>query len=259
MRRSTWLTSVAAALLLASSVLVVSSPAAAQEDGAKKVRKKKAGGDRQKGARKKRLPGEYGIMASVLKIEEPQLAKFNEAVKAYSEAMKAWQAGPDGAKLAELQKAMQEARKAKDKDKAKELGQELKPLMQKRMQVQTEEKARIMAVLTPEQKTTWAGFTVFRSAMGRYKRLKLTKEQEQQVRDLCDAAAKTMPPSSDRKAYGQARKELDASIVEKVLKPEQKEQLKQKPEKGDRQPRDKKPREKRAGKGKAKVDSVITE
>ena len=246
MRKPAWWMSVATALLLACSVLVTPSVAVAQDDAPKRARKKRPAGDRRKSPKKKRLPGEYGIMVSVLKIQEPQLAKFNAAVQAYGETMKAWQAGPDGAKLAELQKAAQEAKKAKDKDKAKELSQQMKPLMAQRAKVQAEERAVIMAVLTPEQKAQWAGFTVYRTAMRRYKRLKLSEEQTKQVRDLCDAAAKTMPPSSDRKAYGQARKKLDAEIAEKVLTPEQREELKKKPER--------KPREKGAkpGRGKAK-------
>jgi len=257
MRKPAWWMSVATALLLACSVLVTPSVAVAQDDAPKKARKKAR--DRKKPPKKKRLPGEYGIMASVLKIQEPQLTKFNAAVQAYGETMKAWQAGPDGAKLAELQKAAQEAKKAKDKDKAKELSQQMKPLMAQRAKVQAEERAAIMAVLTPEQKAQWAGFTIYRTAMRRYKRLKLSEEQTKQVRDLCDAAAKTMPPSSDRKAYGQARKKLDAEIVEKVLTPEQRDELKKKPERKPREKGAKPERGKAKGKRKGKDKSVIVQ
>ena len=112
------------------------------------------------------------------------------------------------------------------------------------MKLQTQRSEQIVAILTPEQKAKWAGFTLYRSVMRRYKRCKLVADQDKQIRDACAAAAKTMPATTDRKGRGAAMKKLYKDIEEKILTDDQREELKKKPE---RVPRAKKP--KRAKKG----------
>ena len=125
--------------------------------------------------------------------------------------------------------------------------EEMKPLRKERGELAAAQKAQILAVLTDQQKAEWAGFSLYRSTVGRYKRLQLTEDQGKQVREICQAAAKDLPDRSDKKAYSAARRKLSESIEEKVLTDAQREELKKKaPPKKPREPRAKKASGKRA-------------
>lgn len=252
MKRRAWWVSALMALLLACLPAVVAQSADVAGGKPKRARKK-----RERPQRKPKGPqGEYAIMAKVLNMDTDQQAKLMEIVEANGKAMKEWATGPSGQKLKELSEASREARKAKDREKMKQISQEMKPLAAERNKLQADRKASIMAILTDEQKAAWAGFVVYRNTMRRFKRCKLTEDQDKQVRDLCSAAAKTMPDSSDRKAYREAVNKLNGEVEEKVLTPEQREELKKRPEKKVREPREKKPR---AKKGKKAGQPVIVE
>ena len=92
---------------------------------AKKPKKKKPA--RAKKARPQKaenlLRGEYGVMASEVKLTDEQKAKFVETLKAQSEAKKAM-----AEKASSLKKEQSEARKPKDEARCKELGDQLKAL-----------------------------------------------------------------------------------------------------------------------------------
>ena len=239
------------------SLALLCAPALADPgaEGGKKARKART--KKEKPARKKKPSGEYGMMVSVLKMDEAQAEKLNQAVQKYQEAMKAWEAGASGQKYKELNDAAKKAREDKDKEKMKSIAQDMKSVRKERDDLEAAEKAKIMEVLTEEQKAEWKGFTLYRSTVGRYKRLNLTEDQDRQLRDLCKASAKDMPPSSDRKAYGAARKKLAQDIEEKILTDAQREELKKQPEKKAREPKERKPREKKAKGGKKKGNQPV--
>lgn len=229
------------------SLALLCSPALAGREAGGGGKAKKARAKKERPAKKQALRGEYGMMASVLKMDEAQAAKLNEAVQKYQEAVKAWDASASGQKYKELNAAAKKAREDKDKEKSKSIAQDMKSVRKERDELEAAEKAKIMDVLTPEQRTQWAGFTLYRGTIGRYKKLNLTEEQDAKIRAICTDAAKDMPDKSDRKAAGAARKRL-AEDVEKVLTADQLEELKKKPEKKAREPKEKKPRAKK-GKG----------
>jgi len=235
-----------AALLVPRVVVAPGEDASANPVGEKKARAKRKKSKTERPGKKK-LRGEYSIMASVLKMDEAQTAKLAETVRKYQEAMKAWGSSPNGQKYKELSAAAKQARKDKDKEKMKSISEEMKSLRKEREELATAQKAEVLAILTDQQKAEWAGFSLYRSTVGRYKRLQLTEDQNKQIREICQATAKTLPDRSDRKAYYAARKELSQNIEEKVLTDAQREELKKNaPAKKAREPRAKKASGKRA-------------
>jgi Spy/CpxP family protein refolding chaperone len=185
-----------------------------------------AGGKDAKAAKPAAPKGEYAIMAKVLEMDSTQTAKLTEAVEASQKALKAWDDSDSGKKYKEFEDALKKAKADKDKEKSKSLGDQMKPLAKERSDLQEAQKANIMALLSPEQKAKWAGFVVYRTVIGKYKRVDPTDDQDKQIRQLCEAAAKGMPDASDKKAHGEAIKKLTDEIEQKVLTDAQREELK---------------------------------
>lgn len=263
MKRSRWAALLFGAVVLCGAALTASALAPAEGEPTKPKRVKKQKPPRDKAAREKKakgLKGEYAIMVKILEMDEAQQEKLKQAVADRQTALAAWEKGPNGAKYQDLRKASNEARKAGKKDELKQLREQMKSLQQERTQLMAEQSAKILALLTPEQKLKWSGFTLYRDCMRRYKRLNLKDEQTKLVRGMCDAAAKELGDKTDRKARGTAMRKLQKDIEEKVLDDAQREELKKKPVK---EPREKKPagakeRKARAGKPK-KAQPVVVE
>ena len=218
MKRWGWAASIWAVLLLAA-------PVALAEEGVDKPKPAK----KKKGPRKKAgLRGEYAMMANILKLDAETKAKFTEAVLAGAKAMKEWNTA-NGAKWKELMTARRQAWKKKDQDKIKELTPQFNELRASREKVAAEGKAKIMELLTDEQKAVWEGF-VLRRSLGRWFRgIKLTDEQKAQMQTLCEEKAKTLPAATDpknRRARNQAMNKLRDEIAEKILTDEQREKFK---------------------------------
>lgn len=219
MKRIVWL------LVLVVAMTAVSSPLqAAKEKKAKRGKRAKSG-----------LRGEYAVMASVLKFTDAQKTQLAEKLKVCAAEAKAWsEANAD--KLAEIKKQQAEARKNKDKDAMRKIAADSKALRAQGAAIKAKSIAAARAILTPAQKQQWAGFTVYRSIMRRFKRVGLTEDQDRKVRELCNAKAKDIP-ADDKKAAGRAYRELSAAITDSILTPEQKAKL---TAKAPRKPRDKK-------------------
>jgi len=234
-KKCVWMTCVLAVMLATAS------------DGFARERKQRARKPRRQHMRKP--ADDFAMMATVLKLEGEAKQKLDAQIAAGAEALKEWEQG-DGAKLKELMKAQREARKAKDAEKAKQLAAEMKPLRAAKTKLAADNKAKVMALLTDEQKAGWAGYKLRKDLqMRHFRRVKLSDEQAEQMQALCVEAAKTLPPANDpkqRKARADALKKLSADISEKVLTAEQREQMAKKPE---RKPKAaKKPRKPKAKK-----------
>jgi hypothetical protein len=211
------------------AVVLLAAPAVLAQDGfgedeAPKARKKA----RARKARRKRAPRAkpdvYAKMAEVLTLEGDAKAKFDAQVAENKKAVEEWQQ-VNGEKLKELQAAMRTARKEKDKDKAKTLGAELRKLQLDRKKLETELMGKVLALLTDEQKATWAGCELREQVLRRYRRCKLSEDQVGQVQKLCEAVAKELGEGQDRKAKAEAMKKLNVEITEKVLTEEQRQKL----------------------------------
>ena len=184
------------------------------------------------------LRGEYAIMAKVLEFTEDQKTQLGTALTACATEAKTWRE-TNADKLAEIKKQQAEARKNKDKDAMKKVAEQSKALRDEEAKIKGKSIAAAKALLTPEQKAKWDGFTVYRMAMRRIKKAELTDEQDAKVRQICTAKAAEIL-GAEKKAQGKAYKELTTAIIDSVLTAEQKAKLTAKPAKKD--PADKKPK-----------------
>jgi len=225
MKKITWFACGLAVVLLAWG------PAPAQDGQANAKPEKAKRAEKARKAKPSALRGEYGIMAGVLKFDDAQKARLIEVLEANKAAERQWAESVEGKKMQELSKAYAEARKGDDKEKAKALAKQLKALKESRAKLAEAGKARILAVLTDEQKTLWAAFNLNRRAMMRYKKLKLTEDQLKQIKELCDKAVKNAPAGGDRKALAAANRKLMSDIEQKVLTDAQRQERKKPAEK----------------------------
>ena len=170
---------------------------------------------------------------------DAQKAQLTEIVKAQSAAKKAY---AEAAKP--IQTELAAAKKAGDKTKAKELGAKLKALRGDPKATT----AKVMAILTPEQKAEWAKFGLYRRVCSKFGRAKLTDEQKTTVRDMCTKS--DIKTTGDRKADAAALKSLTDKIAAEVLTDAQREAIKPKPRVKKEKPAGaKKPRVKKPKKG----------
>ena len=249
MRRSKWWVGPLVAMVVMCSPVLIERTAVGQDArAAKKAKKRPDRAKKERPARQKGPRGEWAIMAKVLEMNEAQTTDLMKAVESSGKAVADWNAGAAGQKLKELREEAKKAREAKDKEKTKSLSQEMNSLQKELSELQAAQKAQIMDLLTAEQKAKWAGFTLYRNVMRRYKRVKPDEGQDKQLRDLCAAKAKDQPASSDRKAYGAAMKALYGEIEENILTAAQREELKKKPEKAPKGGGEKKARGKKTAK-----------
>jgi Spy/CpxP family protein refolding chaperone len=211
MRKATWLV-----LALALAVLVAAPALLAEEAKAPKEGKAKAAAKESSG-----LKGEYAIMAGELKFTDAQKADLAAKVKAKAEALNAWETA-NGEKLKAAQETLKKARESGDKQATGKAAEELKTLRGAMEKIQADATAAIHAILTPEQQQAWEGFSLYRQAMARYKKVGLAEDQQNKIRELCNAAGKEVATG---KAKDEVRKTLDKDIAA-VLTPAQKEALK---------------------------------
>jgi len=216
-----------ALVLCGLAVLLLACPSAvAKKDKPKAEGKAKK--DKPKKGNKGKLRGYYAIMAGVLELTDEQKDKMTEAITARDAALAEWDEGEDGKKLAELVKKAKEA----DKDAARGLRKEAAALRKERAELEAAQKAKIMEVLTEEQKVKWEGHLLYTQMMRQFKKVGLTKEQEGKIRALCAAkGAEAIAAAGDRKALKKLRADLAAAISADVLTEEQRTKAAAKKEK----------------------------
>lgn len=222
--------------IVAVALLVMAPAALAQDRGARK-----------KGRGKKRQPVvkgiDYDALAALLELEGEAKAAFDKQVAANNAALEE-SAKANAAKLKELRAAMKAARKAKNKEKVKAIKAELKQLRGPRATLVAELDAKVLALLTDEQKTAWAGHQFRQQVMRSLRKVELTEDQDIKVIALCTEAAGELGDGKDAKARAVAVKKVRAQIVKEVLTDEQRKALR----KGRGRPR-KRAKKKKAGAG----------
>jgi len=203
--------------IVAAALLVMAPAALAQDRGAGK-----------KGRRKKRQPVvkgiDYDALAALLELEGEAKEAFDKQVAANNAALEE-SAEANAAKLKELRAAMKAARKAKNKEKVKAVKAELKQLRKARAPLVAELDAKVLALLTDEQKTAWAGHQFRQQVMRSLRKVELTEDQDIKVIALCTEAAGELGDGKDAKATAAAVKKLRAKIVKEVLTDEQRKAL----------------------------------
>ncbi len=264
MKRLGWLLSILAGLLLAAPAALADDQPAPEDKP--KPAKKKGPKEGKKAKADPGMRGEYGMMAEVLKLDEATAKKLQEQVAANGQAVKDWQEA-NGAKLKELMGQHKELRQDKEKEaEAKKVAEEIKALQDARAKLEEDGRAKVMALLTDDQKKVWAGFVLRRGLMRSFRGIKLEQAQIDQIQGLCETAAATMPDAKDRtkqKERTEAVKKLIAEIESKVLTKEQADALKQarekKPAPKEPKPKGQKPEKgKKGGKGEGEGEGEPT-
>jgi Spy/CpxP family protein refolding chaperone len=178
-----------------------------------------------KASKTKGLTGEYGIMASELKLSDEQVATLTSRLEAKATAIKEWNQN-EGKGLPDLEKALKDATVAKDKAKAADLSKQIKTLTAPREALSQKYDKEIAAVLTHQQAENWEGFKAYRTLMGATAKANLTDDQKATIKDK---AIKTGPQllnaESDTKAKNAVLKELHDWVSKDVLTPEQRTAL----------------------------------
>jgi len=170
------------------------------------------------------LRGEYAIMASVTKMDDAQKAKLLAQVQANEKAVQDWDAA-NGEKIRKIEAELEALGEKATPEKVKSLNDDLDALNNARFKVEKDGKTALLALLSPDQKVLWEGFTAYRQMSLRYRRAKLTETQDQAVRKLCDDAGKSLLDAKDAKARMDIIDAIAKEISEKVLTEAQRETL----------------------------------
>ena len=197
-------------------VLLTASPILAKDKGAETSAK----------AEKSALRGEYAIMASVCQMTDAQKAELEAVLKVKNDTLTALEEENRNQK-----KRMVEAEENGDKELQERIREEGKALKDRLLAIEADYRAKIAAVLTPEQGQAWEGFKLYRALMRRYSKAELDGGQKAKVRALANEAAKKMlavegAGKEAEEAKNKIEQELKASVENDVLTAEQKEKMK---------------------------------
>ena len=156
-----------------------------------------------------------------------QQKAIKEKFQLKQKALETWEQA-NAAKLTAAEEAAKTARKGTDDAAKKKANGDLKALVQDRTQVAAEADKAIVAVLSAEQQTTWAGFQMAQTLLPRYKKANLTDDQTAKVRASCIIAAKDLATFAgddrkDKQGRATVQKCLKWAIDNVILTPEQRE------------------------------------
>jgi len=172
---------------------------------------------------------EFDQAIEALKLQGPDLAKFKAAMDAREKAMADFANTAEGKKLAALRTALAAAKEAKDDAKVKELQAQIDPLGKKEGDLRVAQRAAVFGSLTLAQQRQWAGYALCNWAIGRgVRKVKLTDDQRQQVRTICDkiaadfVKADTMAKDPYLISLKDVQPEVVKQVTDKVLTAEQK-------------------------------------
>jgi Spy/CpxP family protein refolding chaperone len=167
------------------------------------------------------------------KLSDEQQKAIKEKFDLKRKALEAWEQA-NAAKYTAAEEAAKAARRGTDDVAKRKTSGDLKALVQDRAQAMTEADKAIMAVLSAEQQTVWAGFQMAQSMLPRYKKANLTEDQVAKVNACCliaakDLAAFTGDDRKDKQGRATVQKCLKWAIDNVILTPEQREMLPKKP------------------------------
>lgn len=154
MSRWRWLVVGLFVLSLVSAPPAMAQPGAGEDE--KKAKKKPKPAKKPAATKGSPIRGYYAIMANVCKLTDEQKTQLEEKIKARSEALKAWDDGADGQKLAELKKKLSDIPREKREERG-ELSKQIKAVEAGRAKIDKETRDAILALLTPEQRIIYLG------------------------------------------------------------------------------------------------------
>ena len=137
---------------------------------------------------------EFARMRAELDLTADQEVAFSAKVAAREAAMRAWNNGPDGRRLAA---ARSERTSATDAATRANLDAELTRLNESQWKVRTAYRAEVLQVLTAEQQQHWAGARLGERLIKAYGGLELDQAQQARVRAIAaETSAAGLPAGS---------------------------------------------------------------
>lgn len=173
----------------------------------------KGGRGRKAQTAEETVQAEMDLLFAECKLTDEQKTTLKEKFKARQDALEAWDKA-NAEKMTAAQTAVADTRKGTDAEAKKKANSDLKALQEEREQAGEETEKAILAVLTDEQKSQWAGARLAQTTLARHKKDNLTEEQVAKIKSACVIAARDLSG-----AEGDGKKEKqERSTVEKCLK-----------------------------------------
>jgi len=164
------------------------------------------------------------------------LTAVKAKIKARDEVLAKWDK-TNAEKVEAAAAASKEARTSGDDAKKKQASATSRELRTARKEAGVEATEAVLKELTKEQQAAWAGYQLFKTTSGRFRRLELTPEQLAKVKIACGFAAKdiaAIDPNENKakKVKGEITKKLQWAINALVLTDEQRKTLADAPKRG---------------------------
>lgn len=170
------------------------------------------------------LSGDYARMADELGMKAPQRRRLAQAVEAKAKALEVWDK-QNGKRLADLQQTLAKAKADKKESLVGRLEPQVAAMEQARARVEAAGEARIMAVLTVEQRAAWEGRKLAKEVLDRFRSIRLDADQTAKVEALSKEAAKSLKVVVTAEDLKAAADQLVPVVTERVLTAEQRAQL----------------------------------
>ncbi len=129
----------------------------------------------------------YDQLVRECKLTEDQQAAVKEKIKALDDALAAWDTG-NAEKVQAAKDAAREAKTKEDDEAKKKAAEQGKALKTARAEVAAGPTKAIFEVLTKDQQKAWAGYELYQSIAGRYRRVEITEEQQAKIKAACAIA-----------------------------------------------------------------------
>ena len=172
------------------------------------------------------LLGEYALIATQAELTDAQKSQLATIAKEGRDA-EAHMRAANQERLDRLQKNLAEARRTGDKDSLSSTLQEIMRINSAASKAKKAYEARVLGLLTPEQKTKWAGFVLYREVCRTLPKANLTDDQKVTVRELCDDASLELGDDALKK-FGKtvaARRKLRDRIKTEILTDQQRKAM----------------------------------
>ena len=211
----------------AALVLPLAGGVMAEDKAAKPAKPdepKKAAAPKKEASAGPKLTGHWAMVAKALTFDDATQAKLAEKTAGKAAAMKAWD-DQNKAELEKLEAAKKAAAETKDKAKVEAAEKPLKELRAKRNAIDDKWDEEILAVLTPQQRSQYAGYNAYTGAARRFTKVKLTDEQDAKLKALYVAAGADFEKATDAKAKKALSDSLAAKAEKDILTEEQRKAM----------------------------------
>ena len=178
------------------------------------------------------LRGEYALIAAQTKLTDKQKIQLAAIVMERRDAEARMRAAKQE-KLDGLKQDLAEARKTKNMDAISTILQQMMRINAAESKAKKAFAKRVMELLTPEQKTKWAGFVLYRFVCKTLSKTMLTDDQKIAVRGLCDDAALELGDDALKTSLKRtaAQKKLRDKIKAEILTDQQRKAMGSRPAK----------------------------